>query len=183
MHSSRRLSAAPQAVVLVGLICGQDLKLLKQLERGAVMRGGRQEKSSLWSLRWLISRPGKVFIHYVLPSAISGAYYWESMGGKNIFTPWCGLIRSFRGLPVHLHVQMYCNLLMIVSLDSYTVDQDLLCSLSVWESKCVCVFPDASAPVLGATVLSGGWRQQLLYEWTCICVCVRVFVCKPLGKT
>ena len=30
--------------------------------------------------------PGKVFIHYVLPSAISGAYYWECMGGKNIFT-------------------------------------------------------------------------------------------------
>lgn len=42
-----------------------------------------------------------------------------------------------------------------------------------------CVFSDASAHVPGASVLPEGCRQQLLYEWTSVCVCVW----KPLGKT
>lgn len=43
IHSSHWLLVAPQAVVHVCLMCGRELKLLKQFERGTV-----EEMSALW---------------------------------------------------------------------------------------------------------------------------------------
>lgn len=53
----------------------------------------------------------------------------------------------------------------------------------VWDgewSLCVCVFPSASAAVLGVVFIPGGKRQQLLYEWTYVSVCV--CVCESLWE-
>lgn len=51
--------------------------------------------------------PGKVFIHYVPPSAISRAYYCERMGRKSIFTqgPCTVQIYTFMRLLLFTHIQ------------------------------------------------------------------------------
>lgn len=89
---------------------------------------------------------------------------WRSYGWEE----YLGLIRAF------VQIELYPSVLWkSVCAYVHTAAPTVLSSLY---SQCLsCVFSNSSAVVLRAIVFPGGWRKQLLYEWTCVHF--------PLGKT